>query len=490
MKNFQIEIILITSGAVLMVFELTASRLVAPYLGASLVVWTSIIGTILASLSLGYFLGGKLADKKPDIKILSSILITSALFILASALLGKPILDFLSKIETLDLRAKATLANIMLFSIPSILMGMVSPYSIKLKLKSTKNAGAVSGKLYALATLGSIIGTFAGGFFLIPEFGTIRILHILSAVMVFLAFLPEGKMIKGLVLKLIVLLIITISLFTFPYGNKNIIADFDTQYNRALVLDTKDPQSGKTIRYLNTNGGYSSASYLDSNQLAANYTRYFDLFKFFTNSPQKVLMVGGGAYSYPKYFLEQFPQSQIDVVEIDPKLTTISENYFNLKKNDRLKIYHEDGRVFLNRQGQKYDAILLDAAYRWSIPFQLTTQEFLKTADKNLAENGMVIMNFLGSIDGQKSSFLKSEYSTYKSVFPNVYIFTTNSQSTTKTIQNLILVAFKSKDTKLENLQNPNPELKKFLGNLYTGPINTNLPILTDDFAPVENLTL
>ncbi|MFH1533488.1 MAG: fused MFS/spermidine synthase, partial [Nitrospirota bacterium] len=163
MKKYILEIIVFFSGAIVMVLELVGSRVLAPYVGTSILVWTSLIGIILGSLSLGYYLGGRIADKKASFRILAFILFSAAILITLTTLIKSPVLTFIQT-SIRDLRTASVVATILLFTPASIALGMVSPYSVKLKLHRLEATGRTVGNLYALSTIGSIVGTFLAGF--------------------------------------------------------------------------------------------------------------------------------------------------------------------------------------------------------------------------------------------------------------------------------------------------------------------------------------
>lgn len=182
MKKFLLEIIVFICGAVVMAFEIVGSRMLGPYVGTSIFVWTGIIGVILMCLSLGYYYGGKIADKKPEFKLLALIILLAGLFIGISTLIKDGLLEVLLNTFN-DVKLISLLATFILFSIPSVLLGMVSPYAVRLKIKSLDKSGSTVGNLYAISTLGSITGTFLAGFYLIPSFGVIFILNQLAIIL-------------------------------------------------------------------------------------------------------------------------------------------------------------------------------------------------------------------------------------------------------------------------------------------------------------------
>ena len=183
MKKYSLEIVVFICGAVVMAFEIIGSRMLGPYVGTSIFVWTSIIGVILLSLSLGYFWGGKIADRRPDAKILALIILLSAIFIAVSTIIKDNLLTCLLN-RIYDIRTVSVLSSLLLFTVPSILLGMVSPFAARLKIRNIALSGATVGNLYAISTVGSIIGVFLSGFFLIPSFRITKILFLFSIILI------------------------------------------------------------------------------------------------------------------------------------------------------------------------------------------------------------------------------------------------------------------------------------------------------------------
>ena len=464
-----------------MILELTGSRIVAPYLGSSLFVWTSLIGIILGSLSLGYYLGGKLADKEANYKKYSLILLISGLLIAATALSKETILNFIQS-NIPDLRIGSILAATLLFAPASIFMGMVSPYAVRLKMQNLENSGRTVGNLYAISTVGSIVGTFLAGFFLIAYFGNSKLLIIMSITMILASLLGYIKSLLKSKFILIIALIsyLGISQFQQQSAEAEGLIDLDTNYNRIQIYPAK--LYGQDARILSLNKNYSSAMFLNDSDLVFEYTKYYRLARHFTTI-KSALMIGGGAYSYPKDFLLQYPEATMDVVEIDPQVTKIAEKYFKAPSNSpRLTTYSEDGRTFLNRNTKKYDAIFVDAFKSYSIPQQLASQEAIKKMANSLNENGVILVNIISSLEGETSDFLRAEYKTFKSIFPYVYVLAVNNPDSPSAIQNLMLIATNKETT----FSSPEADLNQYLQNLWTKDIPQDLPILTDDFAPVD----
>ena len=200
---------------------------------------------------------------------------------------------------------------------------------------------------------------------------------------------------------------------------------------------------------------------------------------------KRVLMLGGGGYSLPKYALRHYPHMEMDVVEIDPQVTMLARTFFGLQDDHRLSIIHEDARAFLNRSNKTYDVIMGDTFNSdYSIPFHLTTVETARKLYERLAADGVVLMNILASIEGDRGRFLRAEHVTFKAVFPQVYLFPVAYPTNGMSWQNVMLVALKSSAP--ARLTSSNPELDELLRHRWQGPVADDVPPLTDDYAPVD----
>ncbi len=484
-SKYLLEIVVFVCGAVVMIFELVGSRVLGPYFGTSLFVWTSLIGIILGSLSFGYYLGGKIADKQCSFKSLSLIIFLAAI----SIGLMVSIKDFwliVLQSSFRDIRTSSVLASLTLFLPASVFLGMVSPYAVKLKINNLNTSAQTVGNLYAISTSGSIFGTFLAGFYLIPHFGTNRLLIILSITLIIISLVLSAK--KGTWIKLSVFAIVVIGWFVISGLNymlpKSGFIDVDTAYNRIWIYDRIDYRTNKIVKMMGINNENNSSMFLDSDELVNEYTKYYHLAKHFNPNFKKTLMLGGAGYSYPKDFLHKYPEATIDVVEIDPKVTELAKKYFRLEESPRLTIYHEDGRVFLNKTQEKYDAIFGDAFNSLhSLPYQLTTKEAVQKKYNILNDDGVVILNIISAIEGEKGKFLRAEYTTYKSLFPQVYLFPVTSSGNGNIVQNIILVALKSE--KDQTFNNSDPKLNEYLQHLWKRTVDADIPILTDNFSPV-----
>jgi spermidine synthase len=472
-----------------MIFELVGSRVIAPYVGTSIYAWSSLIGVILASLSIGYYFGGYLADKKPSIKPMALIIIFSAVAIAFSAF-TKDIFSTVVSISGAILEIKSVMISSILFAPASFLLGMVSPYAVRLKMSDVAKSGKTAGNLYAISTAGSIFGTFLAGFYVIPNFGSTDSLTILSVVLLLVAILlllstSVGRLAKSAVFFLIIFL--RLAQLVSIAEQKIFVADVDTKYNRILVFNTIDSTTKKPILALITDPyGIQAAMFTDgTNDLVFDYTKFYRLFSHFVPNPTNVLMIGGCAYTYPRDFIKNYPDAKIDAVEIDPGMTDIARKYFSLNDEKNLTIYHQDARIYLNENKKKYDVIFGDAFNSAAaIPFQLTTIEAATKQYDALNDGGVIMINIISAIDGEKGKFARAEYATFKKIFPQVFLFAIKNINDSDETQNIMLVALKSE--KIFKWESPNKEIEKFLSQAWKKPIANDMPILTDDFAPVE----
>lgn len=482
--------IIFMTGFITMAFEIIGSRVLGPYFGSSVFVWTSLIGIIMGSLSVGYWFGGLISVRRSAFYDLMLILSISALFVLITATSNVYILDRVVKYMP-GLRLQTVVGSIILFGPASIGFGMVLPYGIKMRIENVVSSGGTVGDLYALSTVGSILGTFSAGFFLVPVFGFANVLFILPASMILISLPILAVRISFIPVFITVLVTALVVIFWIRENNKEFdYVDTDTQYSRVIIYDTKDWKTGRPIKMLRVNDENSSAMFLDQDD-----DLVFDLLKFYRLSGHLVpgyksaLMIGGSGYAFPKDFLSRNKDVTLDVVEIDPGMTALARKYFNLKDHPNLRIYHEDGRVFLNRNIKKYDLVFIDAFKSMlTIPFQLTTQEAVMKVYNSLNDEGAVLVNVISSLNAETGKFMEAELATYRSVFPQVLLFAVQYPDPTEEekeyLQNFMLVGLKS--DKPVRLESTNAEYNSYLTHYYPMEVPPGTAVLTDEYAPVE----
>ena len=486
MKKYKLEITVFLSGALTMVLELIAARILSPYVGSSNLIWTTIIGIMLTSMSIGYWFGGKMADKNKenDIKMLSDFLLISTIATSFIPILEVQFIDVLSQLSN-NLILVAIICATVTFGIPSFLLATVSPIAVKIKNNSMDHIGTTSGKISSLSTIGSIFGTFFAGFILIPNLGVRNIILGCSILLWILSIYLFNKKDKKYYILMIVELLIIIGLnvlggYLFQVKNPDITRDVDSEYSRIWVKNVNVGET--TYKTLQVDTGLESYINQETGEMGATYLYYYDLFEYYNKEANDALMIGGAAYTYPMHYLKKYENKTIDVVEIDETMTQIAEEEFGLDKNNpNLGLITQDGRSYLNYNEKKYDTVFIDAFKGLNAPFELTTYEAMQKVYNSLDENGTVITNIISAIEGDDADFIKYEYSTYKAIFDDVKVFQVNPNHSDDEEQNLILVGIKGNG-------NINTDKEEEYGELLSNEIKdftSDKPIITDDYAPI-----
>lgn len=478
-------------GTCVMVLEMAGSRVMAPYMGTSLVVWTSLIGIVMASLTLGYWAGGAVSDKRPDPGLLAKIIGGAAVFSLVVALGANPLLGLLSR-NVRNVYVGSIIASICLFMVPSVLLGMVSPFIVRLAMRNLGSAGSVVGRFSALSSAGSILGTFLGGFVLISFLSSQTILFLVAAVLglTALQLYSAGKKILLAIALLAAGLGILNEAGAMPMNEEGI--SIETPYNTIRIMDTKVWMTNREVRILQTDPmGAQSLMYTDApNELYSDYTKFYDLAFHYRPDAKKVLMLGGGGYCVPKHLGETRPDVEVDVVELDPGITKAAKDYFYLEDRPNQRIFHEDARMFVNREAArgelKYDAVFEDVfGSSYSIPFHLTTSECMGAIRALLNDDGVLVINIISEINGELFAGI---YSSIAKWFPNVLIFPATYPNSAAIRQNVMIVALCS-----DTIPQHKPEsdyMASLLSHRWTAPYQPKIAEFTDAFAPVEKYSL
>ncbi len=490
--NFLLFIVFVTGAAVL-VIEIAATRVLSVYFGNTIYTFSSIISVILLALSIGYFVGGRLADKWGTESLFFTIIALSGLSVFGLHLVNLYYIPQLS--QELSLRDGPLVASLLLFFLPGFLLGMLSPIVAKLQMVrlKKKGIGQITGDVFFWSTLGSIAGSLGSGFYLIPTYGLDQIIIGVGAVLLAMGIIGmlvaspsknSGQKMFVLLLTL-PLLHITLLSFTGKIVNPAIVYNEQGWYDSITIYDSEF--YGVEARFLQQATDASSAMYLQSDELVYDYTKYYQVYKLVTKHPEHALVIGGGAYSVPKALLQDDPNVIVDVAEIEPELFALGQKYFRVPNDPRLINHGEDGRRLLNDTDKKYNLIFSDA-FHFSIPAHLTTQEFFRLSKNKLKSEGIFVANVVGSLSEKNPSFLFSEIKTFKSVFPNSYFFAVDSLESGE-LQNIIMVGYNlesSRDLLSVNTGEP------FLSDIDSKQIDLNkydlseLPLFTDNYAPVE----
>lgn len=481
-----------TTGASVMIVELVGSRLVAPYVGTSIFVWTSLIGFVLAALSLGYTLGGRLADKNANLKTLSHILFASSITTASIIILR----FFGTELSLLSgsFNVLAIMISGSIFVPSAIFLGMVTPYVARLQIQDMTKAGATLGNLYAISTAGSIVGTFAGGFVLVSFFSSTKIILGVAFVLLILALIVSvSARQSGTRPTLLTIVAITTILYGITVPSRapvqgSLVYDGDTPYHRIWIYDGIEPMTGRPVRYFTDtiHGAHSGIRLDNPKEILFGYLTFFELADFFKPQYTKALMLGGAVQTYPSYLIEKNQNLSIDSVEIDPSLLDISRRYFMYTDSPRITPIHKDARVFLNAATNTYDVIFVDVfSSMLTIPFQLTTKEAVSSLSRLAGDDGIVLVNLISSIEGPGSDFFRSMYTTYTSQFDTVKIFKTSPNRDPRHLTNLVFLATNNKTLPAFPEETTDPIILQAKRSEHKTIPSPGL-LLTDEFAPVE----
>src|SRR3954447_11032906 len=398
--------------------EIAAARLLAPYFGASTTVWANTIATVLVALSVGYWLGGGLADKQPLARHMCALVLGAAIGLAAVPFVARPFLD--AAVSALsDISAGAFLGSLLgvlvLVAGAVLLLGAVAPYAIRLSLREVATSGSVAGRLYAISTAGSLVGTFVAAHVLIPFAGTRR---------TFLAFAFALALVAALGLRrrwLLVPLALA-GLIALPVGTikpapagARVVYETDTQYQYARVVEEPDG-----TRALELNEGLARHSlYRPGTFLTGDYWDGFltTPFAVLPRPPARIAVLGNAGGTTARAYGHYFPRTAIDAVEIDSKVSDIGRRFFDMHA-PRLRVFGEDARPFLRRSSGRYDAIFVDAYRQPYIPFYMATSEFFRLCRDRLRPGGVVVIN-VGHPEGDDR--LERDLSrTMRTAFPSV----------------------------------------------------------------------
>ena len=412
-----VRVLVFVVGSASLGAEISAARLLAPYFGASTIIWANTIATVLVALSAGYAIGGRLADRRADLRGLCAIVMVAGVLLAAVPFAADPFLR-------LSVRALGALsvggflgslaAVLVLVAVPVLLLGTVAPYANRLALGRVVDTGTVTGRLYAISTAGSLVGTFASALLLIPLIGTHRTFLVFAVALTAVAAPRLGARRFLLVpMAVCALLAVPPAAVGADVAGARVIFSTETQYQYARVLQFRDG-----VRWLQLNEGvaihslYRPWSYLTNG--------YWDDFLVLPLAgargvPQRVAILGDAAGTVARAYGHYFPATRVDAVELDGELTTIGKRYFHLR-GPRLHLYSADARPWLQASHARYDAIFVDTYRQPYIPFYLVTREFFASVRAHLRAGGVVIVN-VGHLPGS-DALEKVVSATLRAVFP------------------------------------------------------------------------
>ncbi|MBU2102635.1 MAG: fused MFS/spermidine synthase, partial [Candidatus Omnitrophica bacterium] len=494
--NILLATITFCAGAITMVIELAGNRLLAPLFGNTLYTWTGLIGIILAAMSAGYYFGGWLADKKPSFIILGNLLLASSLFAFIAPLLYRVTEPLL--IGTSIIWGPA-LASLIFFAMPAFFLGTVTPFAIRLASAASgdRHVGIAAGFIGMLSVLGSVTGTFATGFFLIPLLG-IRAIFTLSGILLailalILYLFSSGKKKTKIIHVSVVALILASSYVAHAAGaiprEPYILYQHTNFYHRITVIKQWFWDAGGA-RMLHLDTTTEGGQFENSMEPVLAYYRYWQLAQLRNTAPARILVLGGGSFYLPELFTLQYPQSNVEVFEIDPEVVRVGKTFFRTDQYPTMNIQVGDARRQLAMSTNHYDVIFGDAYHgKRNIPAHLVTKEFFASVNEHLTDDGIYIMNIISALQGEKSRLLCSIVKTLSRVFAGVYVFSVEPGFPDQ-YQNVLIVATKKSldiETKKSKAQGTlRAILETYIApHVYASHMDT-ASIFTDDYNPVE----
>jgi spermidine synthase len=475
-------IAVLAAGTVNMGIEILGGRMLAPEFGSSVYTWGSIIGIFMFSLSLGYYIGGKRASEHASNARIGQILMLAAAYI-GFLMVGADTIIQYTTLIPVSPRYSSVIPVTLLFGPPVFILGIITPYASE--LSDSETHGEASGNVFALGTVGSILGAFATTFVLIPSFEVAMIQLLFGAILAAAALIVTQSWEQPTVISLLLLMAFLMSTGTVGGAGDNVYHT-QTPYQELEIRDEDN------IRTLYLNDHPQSAQYRNGSvKHVWDYTRYFHIPLLMQEDVDNVLFIGGGGFTGPKRFQHDYNAS-IDVVEIDPDVVSSAKTYFNVTESEDMRIHVMDGRQYLEETETTYDLIVLDAFKKDKVPFHLTTREFFQLTSDRLDSDGTLLANLIAAREGSGSQFYRSTYRTLDTVYPQVYSFPT---SETSYVQNIEVIASKD-NARLpkEQLLQRNRErniginLSSEISSYQPPPHTDDVPLLTDDQAPVDKL--
>ncbi len=515
-----LRFIVFACGAALMGLEMVAARVLAPYLGNSIYVWGAVISVVMIALSIGYALGGQLADRFGAARSLPPVIAAAGLTTAVAPLVAEAVLPF---VADLGPRVGSLAAAAAIYFLPSLLLAMVSPLGVRLAAREgMAGLGRSTGNLYAISTAGSIAGTLATSFWLIPALSLEPLVAWTGIALVAVALLalrltPEtadhaalhpmaarlavrslpatlALVMAGTALGGYVLWRVTPIPDTNASGEA-ILFRADTQYHRITVTE------GDGTRHLRFDSSHQSAIAIeDPYQSRIRYPDYMHLALALKPDAKRVLVLGLGGGAITKRFWHDYPGVTVDSVEIDPVVAEVARKYFWLPEDERSRVFVEDARRYVQSTGETYDIVIVDAYYSDALPFHLTTDEFLREVKAVMSPDGVLAYNVISSTEGSGSNLFHSMYRTALGVWDDLWVFPIGigSDGSEETRRNIIVLATDTRVTEdalreaIASRVDGTVSIDGFAGmaeDLYTAPVEVaDVPLLTDSHAPTDSL--
>jgi spermidine synthase len=478
------------AGAAVMVIEISANRLLAPHFGNSIYTWTALIGVVLVALSMGAWLGGVMADKLGRFDLLGWLLAGSAVLAMLIPALNALFAPTLAKS---GLISGPVFISIFLFALPAVLLGAVSPASVRFYslVNQDTQVGHAAGIISMLGSLGSFVGTFLSGFFLLSAFGVTRIFFGTGVVLLVLALVAfwmarKPAKIHGLVAGSVIIAAF-IGLHAEAAADPDVIYRANSFYHQIEVV--KEGAASEQRHYLRLDSTTEGGIRVRDGGLVLEYQKFWQLAELNEELQlRRALFIGAGAFGMPNELSRKHPDAHVDVAEIDPAVIDVGRKFFKLGEHPRVHAHASDARRFLSDSEGNYDLIFGDA-YNGvrHIPAHLVTQEFFQQVKSRLSEKGVFLMNVITAVQGKKAELLQHVVTTVRSVFPHVEVFRVQSGGT-EAENVIVLAANQSWKPWLEDkLYLPSSSQARLVNaRLLPSQLPLEGKVFTDDWNPVD----
>jgi spermidine synthase len=480
-SNLFLYVLVFVVGMASLGAEIAAARLMAPFFGASTIVWANTIGVVLVALSVGYWLGGRLGDRYPRLRELCLMVAAAAVLLAVVPFAARPFFEI--SIDALDeISAGAFVGSLVgvlfLIAVPVVLLGACSPWAIRLAVPDVEHSGRTAGRLYAVSTIGSLFGTMLAALITIPFIGTQRTFIAFALALGLVAAVGLGWRYLALPAALVGMIAIPIGTVKATEGEQVLFeGESEEQYIRVVEEEDGERQlelnEGQAVHSLYRPGSYLTDGVWDGYLVLPFASRH--------EPPARIAILGNAAGTTARAYGHYFPVTEIDGVEIDAELTELGERFFDLH-NPRLEVFHEDARPWLRDADGGYDVIMVDAYRQPYIPFYLATREFFELARDRLAPGGAVIVN-AGHPEGN-DDLEKVLGATLAEVFPTVL---RDPIEDTNTL--LLATEAPASGERLAEAVPELPEDLRVIAARESQLIEPRLPggeVYTDDRAPVE----
>jgi MFS family permease len=479
MSTFSARALVFFASAAVLVLEILAGRMMAPFVGVTLETWTGIIGTVLAGIAIGSWLGGRMADRYPPQKVLPVVLIAGGIL----AVFAYPAVSLVGPEVDSDPFGIVFLAAVSFFA-PAMVLSAVTPTVTKIRLHTLNETGTVVGRLSALATTGAIFGTFLAGFILVAAWPSRTITIVLGAILIVTG---AAAGVRNFTKAALLLTVAFTALATTMAIAAPRTCEHETAYYCVNVDPDPDRPTGRVLWLDNLRHSYVDLE--DPTYLAFRYARIFGavLDSQLPNGPADSLSIGGGGFTFPRYVAATHPGGINTVLELDPAVVDIAESELGLDPAT-LDIRTGDARITLRQTAESaYDVVIGDAFGGPAVPWHLTTKEFAEEFSQRLRPGGFYVLNL---IDYPPLGFARAETATLAAVFESVVLIAPSGYLAGEQGGNFVLVASHS-PIDVDTLQRElaargstgitvaGAQVAEFIGDAE---------VLTDDYAPVDQL--